>query len=363
MASIAMTVGVMAYATDNSFFFLLFAMLLGMICVSYVFSQWMLKNVTVSHVLPDRGYATFPFTVRLTLRNRKKWLPSFAVGIVDHYESKGASSRGRAFVVAIGRGQEVTASYQLNMFRRGVHKLAETELQTSFPFGMFRARVRVAQERTVLIYPKVGDVDLRQVLPQRVLNVGARASSLRGYDNFHSLREFRWGDNSKLIHWRVTARVGKTMLKEMDREQVKNVTLVLDTRVEPVPKRYRRYLLERGVSLAATLAQKLAVGNFGVDFVAFAPGFCHQRALHKQAIPQVLDVLATLDASETSIDALVPQLRNVGGTMIVLRLSQEPTPEFSARFPNARELYVDAPEVRAMFSRRSLLLGLVDDDS
>src|SRR3972149_65692 len=49
----------------------------------------------------------------------------------------------------------------------------------------------------------------------------------RGTD-LYNLREYRWGDDPRLIHWKSTAKSGAVMVRELEAEAALSVRLVLE---------------------------------------------------------------------------------------------------------------------------------------
>jgi len=84
-----------------------------------------------------------------------------------------------------------------------------------------------------------------------------------GADEQRGLREWREGEDEHLIHWKVSARRGKNVLRELAGEERAAVRLLLvgavsqlaDARADEPPWHEG---FERAVSIAATLAQALA---------------------------------------------------------------------------------------------------------
>ncbi len=74
----------------------------------------------------------------------------------------------------------------------------------------------------------------------------------RGTD-LYNLREYRWGDDPRLIHWKSTAKSGAVMVRELEAEAALRVRLVL----EDPPVAVDADRLEADISCAASLAAHL----------------------------------------------------------------------------------------------------------
>ena len=74
-----------------------------------------------------------------------------------------------------------------------------------------------------------------------------RSAKRPGGQEFRSLREYRPGDDPRRIAWRITARQGKPVLKEMEQENRGRVAILLSTTLAGVAPRERRAAMEAAV--------------------------------------------------------------------------------------------------------------------
>ncbi len=150
---------------------------------------------------------------------------------------------------ASGRA-EMTA--ELVPLRRGLLEFKGAWLGRRDPLGLFRSLWRVAQPGAVVVLPK------RYPLPRLALPGQARyqhggvafASGVGESEEFAALREYRRGDSLRRVHWRVTARLGRPVVREHQDEFFVRHALVLDTFGDASMDA----LFEEAVSVAASFA-------------------------------------------------------------------------------------------------------------
>jgi uncharacterized protein (DUF58 family) len=113
-------------------------------------------------------------------------------------------------------------SYEVKTNQRGVFVFAATEIATSSPLGLFRSRRACPDVQKAIVYPIVLPLD-RCPLIDRIGN----EVSPRQYSedhNYHNategltktLRPYRWGDPTRLIHWRSSAKFGELRVRELE---------------------------------------------------------------------------------------------------------------------------------------------------
>src|SRR3989442_10230232 len=78
----------------------------------------------------------------------------------------------------------------------------------------------------------------------------------------HNLREYRFGDDPRLIHWRSSAKSAALMVRELEADAGLDARLVLEGTGRGDPER-----LERGLAEAASLAVHLLEKGAAVELV------------------------------------------------------------------------------------------------
>lgn len=105
--------------------------------------------------------------------------------------------------------------------KRGVYHWHEIQLRTGNPLGLFWCRRSRHAPATAIVYPtvlpltscpivdEIGTDDSLQLLSDR-------RSQSATEDLTRSLRPYRVGDPTRLIHWRTSARYGELMVRELE---------------------------------------------------------------------------------------------------------------------------------------------------
>ena len=264
---ITIGVGFAAINTGNNLLYLLLGMMLSLIIASGVMSELSLRDLVVSRQPPPRIHARRPFLMGIGLSNGKRRLPSFSIEVEDLVGNRSLDKKCYFLKLPPGRLQHT--SYRHTFSRRGRYTYSGFRLSTKFPFALFRKSRVVAAPGEVIVYPQLAQ--LGHAAPPRARVAGTEARGAKGRQgDFHGLREFRDGDDPRDIHWRSSARHGRTMVREHEEESARRVTLLLDNALpegELCPDELAKDGLERAISLCASLAADYLARGYAVRVV------------------------------------------------------------------------------------------------
>ncbi len=280
--------GLATLNTGNNLLYLLLGALLGFIALSGLLSEQALRGVALQRRVPRAVTAGEPVTMRYRLRNTKRQLPSYAVTV---RERTGEST----FVLMLPPRGEVHVHTRITFARRGVYRLGDIALSTTFPFGLFRKERDVAADDVVVVRPAVTRA-VRPLQPggrigRRTAVAAAPAAGIeRG--EFRGLRTYRPGDEPRDVHWPSFARTGEPIVREHDREVGRSYLLHLDTAVPAGTA------AEVAVEITAALAAAAAARG---DRFGLTAGRAHVTPGTGPAqLDRVLDALARVAFPEPS---------------------------------------------------------------
>jgi uncharacterized protein (DUF58 family) len=191
----------------------------------------------------------------------------------------------------------------------------------------------------------------------------------KGQEEFRNLREYRPGDSPRLIAWKATARYGELMVKELEDDLTKRVTIFLESRLDPGAKSRERLRLERAISFAATLLHRLARKRYLIRLHYFGP---EPRALEAgrgaRRLNRLMEGLAVLTPTETGgiQDLVAAAPMEIWQTslpvFLVAKLDEERIREALKRMPGSRAPVVfraDGIWERSVFTYHEQVLGKI----
>ena len=318
---VTLAVGIVALHTKINFLVLIFGMMLSASVLSILLSRTAMRQLRFERRVPSGICPAEPFTIELEVSNDKRLLSSYGLAVHDDLPEGLAAPYPGGVIVQLRAGQSAGLPYTARARQRGVYPLRSVSFSTRFPFGFFHQQRSCPLAGELVVYPRLGTVasDLLG-RAQSLAQTRRKSQSVRGHEEFRSLREYRLGDNPRWIHWKSSARLGQPLVKEYEAVVSERAFILLDTRApangtEP---------LESAVSFVATLARDLMLRGFSVSLAAYAPDLVVTAAVKGSAgLHALLELLARLDPSpQRTLTDLVnePQVRAENRTLVVAAL-------------------------------------------
>ncbi len=264
-------IGIGALNTGNNLLYLVLGLLLSLIIVSGILSERVIWRIEVRRQLPDHVTAHEAFSIRYVVSTTAAM--SFAIRVKE--------TDGRfledAFVPVVARGLPQLVRTTAVAPKRGPFRLSAVEVSTTYPFGLFEKKRRLALDDGLLSLPQRG---LSCQLPdtEAELSEGdSKGRSVReGTGDFVSLKELFANEPAKGIAWRKSAAAGKLLKVERAPETKRQIRLQIeDSNLSPA--------LERSCQELASLASRLLAQGHAVGLTTptrtVAPQTGHHHAL------------------------------------------------------------------------------------
>jgi uncharacterized protein (DUF58 family) len=212
-----------------------------------------LQRLRVDHRI-DRDHI-FPgerIAVTLTVTNGSP-LPAPWVWVEDRAPAKLQRTALFSHVATMLPGVKRVYRYEVQAPERGLYRLGHIDVTVGDWFGLQELGGMVDEERWLTVYPRVLSVQPLR-LPTR-LPMGPRRDPLSPFQDILPIgvRQYLPGDPIRLIAWKATAHRGELMVKEQPlvRERITYYFLDLNRKDWDPGRRFE--LMERAISVAASL--------------------------------------------------------------------------------------------------------------
>jgi uncharacterized protein (DUF58 family) len=269
--SMMLFMGLAAINSQANLLFAVFGLMIGILLISAMICRVVLTRLRVERVLPEYASVGQSATIQYKFFNAKKLWPSLSVCLGELDGSEAFTEQPHAFMLHAAPGKTAAVPITVVPKRRGTHKLTNFQISTSFPFGFVKRAVTGRNDDSLMIYPAIGVVSPKLLsLCRSAERGGANMKPRRdGTDEFFGVKEFRWGDNPRWIHWKRSARTGELVSREMVQISPPRLLILVDTFIEsPTEREY--FLVEETIAMAATLANRAMDSGMAAGLCAWA---------------------------------------------------------------------------------------------
>ncbi len=326
-------IGVAAMNSQTNLLFGVFGLMMGVLIVAGYISRFSLKKLDIRRALPDQLVVGQQATIVYSVANRKRFWPSISVAVGEIDGCEAFNRQPYAYLMHVAARFSTQLIVQFQPKRRGVHNLESYQISTSFPFGFIRRAAVCRQKDTIVVLPAIAKVDPHFL--SMCMSAETSGSHMRphrgGHDEFYGVKEYRGGENPRLIHWKRSARTGTLVVREMSRIALPRLLILVDTmrdRREDNPP--TRAEIEKVIAMVASAASFALDRGYAVglcvwsgDWIFIPPngGKHHRRDL--------LSILAKLPANPRAdmlagMDVVFPRLEH-GTTLVILTARATPS--------------------------------------
>ena len=253
----------------NPLVILLTAILVAITAIGVILPWLVVRGIdcTVAFDVP-RTQVGNAALVRLIIRNR--WpIPVWGLSLIQGFaEDDGTDGDEGVALARVPGWSTVEYSWDFRPRRRGAYPNQSAEVETGFPFGLFRARKAAAVEGSLIVWPAT--VRLEGIPDTTESQHSEERFSERRVGEFGDMmgtRHFREGDSLRRVHWAQTARQGTMIVTERQAPAMASVRVVLDLSTHAHPSETRQETVESCVQVAASICESLHRQHSRVELV------------------------------------------------------------------------------------------------
>ena len=261
-------IGVSAIQSQANLLFAVFGILIGILLICWHVSWLVLKRLGLKRMMPESLTVGQAAGISYEFENQKRFWPTFSISLAELTDAQAFSRPPSTYLLHVAAGQRAQISTQIIPTRRGVHRLDQLELSTSFPFGFILRTLQRRLSDSVVAHPPIARVDPRFL--SLCLSAEAHGAHFKprrgGTDEFYGLKEYRQGENPRWINWKRSARTGTLVMREMSHVAPPRLMIFLDTHLPEQNRTLADFArVEKAIAIAASLICKtidegLAVG-------------------------------------------------------------------------------------------------------
>lgn len=200
----------------------------------YVMSGVMLALLAIAAVLPPRSL----MGLHLTRQPIRPVSAGDAILIDISLENPTAQARALLQIrdeIAPTLGQPIETAiaalgprsthrwiYEIPTQRRGIYRWQTLTLRTAAPLGLFWCARPQTAAAVAIVYPQILSLSCCPFVDELSQDTGLqwrrdRTTQLSTEGLTRALRPYRWGDPTRLVHWRTSARYGELRVRELEK--------------------------------------------------------------------------------------------------------------------------------------------------
>ncbi len=212
---IALLLGAGAVNTGNNLLYLVLSLVISVISVSGLLSEWALRDLVLTRHYPRLLEPSDVSRLRIEVKNDKN-RAALHMEVGELVDQPGVEFRP-GYLLHLQPRETGQAIALLRPSQRGPLRTVGLQITTAYPFGFARKTRLFEDPAEFLVLPPVADV----YLPWRgAAQRGAWHSSQQAGpgDTFRGLRDARPGDPLRDIHWKLSARRDRLIAREWEAE-------------------------------------------------------------------------------------------------------------------------------------------------
>lgn len=300
-----------AISSGFTVFYFMFYVLLAALLASFLMTRLNLVGIHISaRRRSGRAQVGDYVETELFIRNASP-LPKLFLEVRDMAQLPGQST-GTVMNMAPYRATVWQAEALLR--KRGVYQLGPPQAFASDLFGIFSFQRSFPGVNDITVYPHTVDVPYFQLSASHGFHPSiSRRLTQDVTPSVSTIRDYKYGDAMRRIHWVSTMRLSKLMVKEFDGDTRSQSWILLDLHKDVQFGDEIDNTEEMGVTLAASVANKMLNMDVPVGFIAYGDQkYVVSPQRSASAHDELLRVLAVAKAEGTrSMAEVLREERNL----------------------------------------------------
>ncbi len=236
-------ISIAAINTGNNLLYLILAMMLSILILSILILVINMKGLSLRILQPEPVFVNNQADIKIIILNKKRFFPSNSIKI-----SMPSNIIEEAYLWKIPVLSEIEAIIKVLYKKRGVYTSSDFILQSSYPFIFFIVSKKYEGNGQIVVYPEIKKI--KDIFFETITEGSEKAYHRIGQqDDISFIREFRYGDDWRKIHWKATAKTEKLMFTEYSSDEPRKLTVILDNLM---PQNEESF--EKAISFASSIS-------------------------------------------------------------------------------------------------------------
>lgn len=283
-----------------------------------------LKNIKGVVKIPTGAlYTGDKIDIEYKIENKSKF-PIPYIEISSHITRLLTGRDVEQVIISLDSKSSFLKKVTITLNKRGYYDLGEIHLVIRDVFNFYSFEKGISSDASLLVYPDIICLSTLKITANYKSGELLSTNSLyQDINNMDSLRDYREGDPIKAIHWKLTARNDKVIVKTFENRVDTNTVIFLDNEISHFKGDIDKRLEDKSVDIALSIINYCF--NQDINLILEThnqSSHIRLETLDGHELKSYLDVLARFNANsifriETLISSQIDKF-NKGSTIIVI---------------------------------------------
>jgi len=263
--------------------------------------------------------------------SNKGLLPIINFVLKDHLTFAVSQEKEKTILLEyLGPGSTLNLKYSCQCSRRGRYDIGPFSVYIFDPWGLFFFKKTFHLYSELYVYPRTFHIPKFPPLIKGAMPwFGIETSHVSGDEHeFYGIREYKYGDPIKRIHWLSTARKNKLIVKQFQHQVFYRASIVFNLDKDKNFGEDKESVVEYIIKIAASVAKYFIERDVSVELIAHIGEIAHipfnKGGEHLEDIFKVLTIAQA--ESQISMGELLQEFSDYipsDSTLIVIMLDQD----------------------------------------
>ncbi|MBN2558025.1 MAG: DUF58 domain-containing protein [Clostridia bacterium] len=208
---------------------------------------------------------------------------------------------------SIVSGRNKKMEYRIKCGYRGRYDIGILRIEFRDFLNLFELRLRKSNFISIIVYPRIRVMDgsIREGMTPSDFRV-ALFNKSKGEESLLNLRDYAYGDSSRLIHWKLSARMQRLIITDKESTLDSRVVMAIDLRKSNFHPSQRIVHEDRLVEEIVSTAHYFLARSIPVDLVYYKQGLSVWHGASMQDFDRLYNLLAEIEFdSDTGIEKVL----------------------------------------------------------
>lgn len=270
LISLAFFLFLVATNTQSGWIYVIVALLCAILLSNYMLAKISVRHIEIKKEFPYNIEKGQTVSITIIVCNTSS-SPKFGITVIENLPQSlpDILPQRRFYVGYIPARGEVSFKYELKCLARGYHEFGSTELESCFPWSIFTAHRQLENKNTITVSPELISLPYEIYGDKKSLeNIHILMRKAQS-DEFYGLRDYRYGDDLRFVHWTASAHAGSLLVRETQEvTSNRNLIIAIDPTIDTPILDPEQKSLESLLSIVATITHLAKCKNFSYNLVS-----------------------------------------------------------------------------------------------